>query len=114
MEQSGLIRLETDPDGKLITFEAVPPQVEKPGLPAASPFDWTRLWAAAGLNPDAFQTTEPLWPPLVSWDARAAWSGVDPASGATVRVEAAAWRGRPVFFHIIGPWTARAATSSAG
>jgi len=111
MEQSGLIRLETDPDGKLITFEAVPPQVEKPNLPAAPPFDWTRLWQAAGLDPAAFQTTEPLWPPLASWDTRAAWSGID-ATGAKLRIEAASWRGRPVFFHVIGPWSARAATSA--
>ena len=40
------------PDGKLLRFEAVPPQVEKPAPPAA-PFDWNKLFLAAGLDPSA-------------------------------------------------------------
>ena len=103
-DQSGMLRLETDPDGKLIGFEAVPPQVEKPAPPAA-PFDWNKLFLAAGLDPTQFQTTEPTWTPLANWDTRAAWTGTDPATGAKLRIEAAAWRGRPVFYRIIGPWT---------
>lgn len=103
-ERSGMLRLQTDPDGKLIAFEAVPPQVELPASPAP-PFDWNKLFQAAGLDPAQFQTTEPTWTPLASWDTRAAWTGTDPATGAKLRIEAAAWRGRPVFFRIIGPWT---------
>ena len=76
-EQSGMVRLETDPDGKLIRFEAVPPQVEKPAAPAA-PFDWNKLFLAAGLDPTQFQSTEPTWTPLANWDTRAAWTGTDP------------------------------------
>jgi serine/threonine-protein kinase len=108
MEQSGLIRLETDPDGRLVTFEAVPQQVEKAGLAPAAPFDWNRLFQAAGLDPAGFQPAEPLWTPLASWDARAAWTR------GNLRLEAAAWRGRPVFFHIIGPWTKGGRMSGAG
>ncbi len=103
-EQSGMVRLETDPDGRLLRFEAVPPQVETPAPPPA-PFDWNKLFAAAGLDPAQFQSTEPTWTPLASWDTRAAWTGTDPATGAKLRIEAAAWRGRPVFYRIIGPWT---------
>ena len=51
-ERSGMLRLETDPDGKLIRFEAVPPQVEKPA-PPAPPFDWNKLFQAAGLDDGA-------------------------------------------------------------
>src|SRR5258708_3162863 len=72
MEQSGMLRLETDPDGRLVTFDAVPPQVEKPGPPGA-PFEWNRLFQAAGFDPAAFQPAEPTWTPLANWDARAAW-----------------------------------------
>jgi serine/threonine-protein kinase len=47
-----------------------------------------------------------MWTPLASWDTRAAWAGsVAEAPGVTVRVEAAAWRGRPVFFKLVWPWT---------
>jgi serine/threonine-protein kinase len=42
---------------------------------------------------------------MANWDVRAAWQGTDAATHAPLRVEAAAWRGRPVFFRIIGPWT---------
>jgi predicted Ser/Thr protein kinase len=103
-ERSGMLRLQTDPDGKLIAFEAVPPQVEKPA-PPPPPFDWNKLFQAAGLEMSRFQTAEPTWTPLANWDTRAAWTGTDVATGANLRLEAAAWRGRPVFFRIIGPWT---------
>ena len=114
LEQSGMIRMETDADGHLTRFEAVPPQVERAGQPAAPPFDWNRLFAAAGLDLAQFESTEPLWTPLLSWDARAAWLGTDPVTGFRLRVEAAAWRGRPVYFQIIGPWTSRTRMSGAG
>ena len=32
-------------------------------------------------------------------------TGADPRTEAKLRVEAAAWRGRPVSFRIVGPWT---------
>jgi serine/threonine-protein kinase len=112
-EQSGMLRLQTDPDGKLIRFEAVPPQVEKPAPPVPL-FDWNKLFQAAGLDLTHFQATDPIWTPLANWDSRAAWSGTDPATGAKLRVEAAAWRGRPIFFRIIGPWTVPTRMTPAG
>jgi serine/threonine-protein kinase len=112
-ERSGMLRLETDPDGKLIWFEAVPPQVEEPA-PPAPPFDWNKLFQAAGLDVAKFQTAEATWTPLANWDVRAAWTGSDPATGAKLRIEAAAWRGRPVFFRIIGPWTVAGRMAQAG
>ena len=112
-ERSGMLRLETDPDGKLVRFEAVPPQVENPAPPAA-PFDWNKLFQAAGLDLPQFQTAEPTWTPLANWDARAAWTGSDAATGAKLRIEAAAWRGRPVFFRIVGPWTVTDRMAHAG
>jgi len=103
-EISGMLRLKTDPEGKLLELEAVPPQVEAPA-PPSTPFDWTRLFRAAGLDMAQYQPSESQWTPLANWDARAAWTGVDRPTGATLRIEAAQWRGRPVFFRIIGPWT---------
>src|ERR1035437_32999 len=112
-EQSGMLRLETDPDGKLIGFEAVPPQVEKPA-PPMPPFDWNKFFQAAGLAMTQFQTTEPTWTPLANWDTRAAWTGTDQATKAKLRIEAAAWRGRPVSFRIVGPWTVPGRMTPAG
>ena len=104
MEASGMVRIRTDIDGKLTAFEAVPQQVDRQTGPATA-FDWNRLFQAAGLNIADYQPTEPSWTSLASSDARAAWTGVDAATGAKLRVEAASWRGRPVFFRLIGPWT---------
>jgi serine/threonine protein kinase len=104
LERSGMVRLMTDADGKLTDFEAVPPQVEKPAAPGP-PFDWGKLFQAAGLDMAQFQETDAQWTPLLNWDARAAWTGTDAHTGTPLRIEAAAWRGRPVFFKVIGPWT---------
>ena len=103
-EMSGMVRLKTDPDGKLQEFEAVPLQVEEGTSPSAT-FDWARLFQSAGLDQSRFQPADPQWTPLANWDARAAWTGTDPQTGAKLRVEAASWRGRPVEFRIIGPWS---------
>jgi serine/threonine-protein kinase len=113
LEMSGMVRLQTDPDGKLTKFEAVPPQVEAPA-PPSPPFDWNRLFQAAGLNLSAYQPVEPTWTPLSNWDTRAAWTGSDAATGTKVRIEAAAWRGRPVSFRIVGPWTTPSRMNPAG
>ena len=32
---------------------------------------------------------------------------IDPVTGSNLRVEAAAWRGRPVSFEMVGPWSPR-------
>ncbi|HSV12707.1 MAG TPA: serine/threonine-protein kinase, partial [Tepidisphaeraceae bacterium] len=105
LERSGMVRLQTDTDGKLLEFEAVPPEVEKPA-PAVPPFDWGKLFQAAALDMTQFEQADAQWTPLANWDQRAAWTGTDASTGVSLRIEAAAWRGRPVFFKIIGPWTA--------
>jgi len=104
LESSGMIRLRTDREGRLLDLEVVPPQKEAPA-PAAPAFDWSRLFAAAGFDLAKWQPAGPEWTPLANWDARAAWTGADPVTGSALRIEAAAWRGQPVFFRIIGDWT---------
>ncbi|HXB74326.1 MAG TPA: serine/threonine-protein kinase [Candidatus Acidoferrales bacterium] len=105
METSGMVRLRTDLDGKLLQFETLTPQVEAPAAQPAAPFEWSRLFQAAGLDMSKFQPTDPQWSPLTNADARAAWTGVVEPAATKLRVEAAAWRGRPVFFRISGPWS---------
>ncbi len=102
---SGMVSLNIDPQGRLIEFSAVPPQVEEMAAPPRAA-DWTALFTAAGLDMSRFTPAEPLWIPLVSFDARAAWTGAYPqAPGVPLRIEAASWRGRPVNFQMIGPWS---------
>ena len=102
---SGMVSVTLDPQGRLVEFDAVPPQVDKTSGDVPPP-DWKRLFDAAGLDMSRFSPSTPQWTPLGICDARAAWTGVL-ANGppSPVRVEAAAWRGQPIYFQIVGPWS---------
>ena len=102
--QSGMINLMLDPGGRLVFFQALPAETEESAAPA-KPADWSPLFAAAGLDQSKFQTAASQWNSLATFDERTAWTGEWPGSGRPLRVEAAAWRGKPVFFRLIGPWT---------
>ncbi len=109
---SGMTQVQLDTRGRLLHFETIPPQVEDADSQtnatnvARTPPDWKPLFAAAGLDPAAFSPTEPKWLPLTNTDARAAWTGSYPnAAPNSLRVEAASWRGKPVYLRIIEPWT---------
>ena len=103
---SGMINLELDPQGQLTYFQAIPPQKQNEDTsskPAA--VDWNVLFAAAGLDAAQLQKAEPVWNSLAASDARMAWTGMWPGTTRPLRVEAAAWHGKPVFFSLIGDWT---------
>ena len=103
--RSGMVNLNLDAQGRLIEFSAVPPQVDESPVSQSAP-DWTPLLAAAGLDMTRFTPAEPHWLPLVSFDTRAAWTGsYAQAPEVPMRIEAASWRGRPVNFQVIGPWS---------
>ena len=102
--QSGMLNLMLDPGGRLVFFQALPAEMEE-SAPPAKRADWTPLFAAAGLDRSTFQTAAPQWNSLATSDERAAWTGEWPGSSRPLRIEAAAWRGKPVFFRLIGPWT---------
>jgi hypothetical protein len=102
---SGMAYVVLDPSGRLEYFEAVPPQRDdtKETAPAA---DWTALFTAAGLDMAKFKAVDPEWTPPVWSDARAAWAGEAPGRpDIPLRVEAAAYRSRPVYFQLVWPWT---------
>ena len=101
---SGMINLELDPQGRLTFLQAIPPQKEISSA-AAPAVDWNPLFAGAGLDPTKFQKAEPQWNSLAAADTRMAWTGTWPGSTRLLRVEAASWRGKPVFFSLIGDWT---------
>jgi hypothetical protein len=106
MTVSGMVQVHLDTQGRLLRFIAVPPQFEKAASTPSHPFDWNVLLRAAGLDSNRFIPAEPEWIPLSGFDARSAWTGsYAHAPALPIRVEAAAWRGRPVYFDVIGPWT---------
>ena len=110
---SGMINLHLDPQGHLTYFQAIPPEKletskQTPGATtasAAAPFDWNLLFSAAGLDASKFQPATSTWNSLAGSDTRMAWTGVWPGSTRPLRVEAASFQGKPVFFRLIGDWT---------
>lgn len=101
---SGMINLELDSEGHLVYFQAIPPQVDEASAPAKT-VDWNAIFVAAGLQISEFQPTEPIWASLANSDTRAAWTGTWPGTTRPMRIEAAGWRGKPVYFLLTGPWT---------
>jgi serine/threonine-protein kinase len=105
---SGMRTVLIDGQGRLLEFQAVPPQV--PGDPGADAPrdgpDWAPLFAAADLPMGRFTPVAPEWTPRAYADRRAAWEGPLPGQpDVRVRVEAAAFDGRVVSFQTIGPWS---------
>jgi hypothetical protein len=106
LDVSGMTLVKLSPLGRLTQFIAVPPQVEKSSGEAPSPPDWMPLFSAAGLDPSKWPSALPAWTPPVYGDARTAWIGtLAERPNMPMRIEAAAYRGKPVYFELIGPWT---------
>ena len=104
---SGMIHAVLDTEGRLIQLNSMPPQVEDAPAPNhAQAIDWRVAFNEAGLSVENFKSVEPRQLPLAYADTRAAWEGVFPAQpGIPMRVEAAAYRGRPVYFEVLGAWS---------
>jgi Protein kinase domain len=106
---SGMVDMKLDAKGRLLYLQAIPPQKEsspasaKQGVAALLP-DWSSLFSAAEVDASKLQPAQPEWTSLAASDVRAAWTGVWPGSNRPLRVEAAAWHGKPVFFAMIGEW----------
>jgi len=68
--------------------------------------DWAPLFSAAGFDPSKWSPTQPAWTPPVYSDTRAAWTGsLAERPNIPMRIVAAAYQGKPVYFELIGPWT---------
>jgi hypothetical protein len=102
---SGMAGVTYDLRGRLLEFYAVPAQVDDAhgATPSA---DWSPLLAEAGLDPKELTPVESTWTPPFYADTRAAWTGRWPERpDIPIRVEVAAYRGRPVWFRVVEPWT---------
>ena len=103
---SGMTYLLTDTFGRLIEFQAVPSQFETEPAPPAEGSPWEKLFDAAGLPIASFTSVAPQWSPRDFADTRAAWEGPMPDHPQyRLRVEAAAFRGRPTSMFVLGPWS---------
>jgi serine/threonine-protein kinase len=102
---SGMSEVLLDSRGVLLGYLAVPLQKE-PAHDAGVEPDWRPLFEEAGLPPEAFHEAAPEWAAPVDTDRKRAWEGVHPDDPTVpLRIEAAAYRGRPVWFAVIAPWT---------
>jgi hypothetical protein len=100
---SGMANVILDMRGRLVEFSAVPPQVDS-SASTAQP-EWSPLFSEAGLNIANFTPVDSTWLPPTYADVRAAWEGTYPEHPEIpIRIEAAAYHGRPVYFHVIPPW----------
>ena len=100
-----MIAVSLDPQGRLIAFDAVPPQQDTEPR-AAQPYDWSELFNLAGLDMTQFHSAAaPL--EFAGRLRRSAPPG--PEYGRVPRSRCgwklASWHGKPVFFQLISDWT---------
>lgn len=119
MVVSGMTTVVLDPEGRLVRFAAIPPQLDPPSPQnvagaARSPSpprgfgatDWKILFEAAGLDVATFASVDPEWTPAHYADTRLAWKGPMPhVPGQELRIEAGGYRGTPVYFQQVAAWT---------
>ena len=98
LDVPGMLYIRLDTEGRLAGFTAVPPARDESKGPWPAP-DWSAMFSAAGLDPARFTPAEPEWTAPVMADTRAAWTGTYPeAPEIRVRIEGAAFHGKPVNF----------------
>jgi serine/threonine-protein kinase len=114
MTIAGEAMLELDPNGRLLSFLALPPERRESASEATPELDWMPILSAAGLDPAQLVAEESTWVPPVYADSRAAWVGTYPdAPDIEIRIEAAAFGGRPVAMRLLEPWNRTRAEETA-
>ncbi len=99
---SGMITIVMDAAGRLSSFTAVPSQIE-PETAANSPINWEPLLSEAGVDRATLTPVTPQWLPPTGFDSRTGWEGS--LGGEPVQIVAAGYRGVPVYFRVVSPWT---------
>jgi hypothetical protein len=105
VDVSGMAEVVLTPRGQLLGLLAVPPQREAGAGRWPEP-DWSAVLRETPVDPSTLRPTTPEWAAPVDSDQKAAWEGTYGTGPAAmpVRVEAAAYHGRPVWLAIITPW----------
>ena len=112
LQYSGDVLVRLDMEGRLRAFTAIPSQTRAADETGSAP-DWKLLFSAAGLDFSQWTSAEPQWNPNHFADVQAAWTGTIPGTNFPGRIEAAAYRGKPVSFEMVGPWTRPARMTAA-
>jgi serine/threonine-protein kinase len=113
MTVPGMTLTLVDTAGRLVQFIAVPVSEESGGTAADTV--WSKLFDAAALPMAGFTPATPEVLPRSYADERRAWEGPLPERpDLRVRVEAAAYHGRPVFFAVTGAWNRPARVAAPG
>ncbi len=101
---SGMTLIVVDASGRLSELIAIPEPFDSGGTHPAT--NWNPFFEAASLPISSLSPVTPTFNPLMFADERAAWEGrLSEGSDQIFRIEAAAYRGKPVSFEIIGPWS---------
>jgi hypothetical protein len=100
----GMAQVELSTGGRLVSFRAVPSaafQAER----ANGSADWSPLFKSAGVDPATLTAVSPVRTPPVFADTVAAWEGRYPGRPDwSMRIEAASYHSKPVWFVVAGPW----------
>ncbi|MBK7707689.1 MAG: serine/threonine protein kinase [Acidobacteria bacterium] len=100
----GMRSVTLDTRGRLIAFSAVPPKFTPESVDSI--VDFSEAFRFAELDFSKFKEVEPRWTPPSGYDTRKAWEGVMPDHPEiALRVEAAGFQGKVVFFRLVYPWT---------
>jgi serine/threonine protein kinase len=108
MQYSGDVLVFLNTEGHLVSLRALSSQdLESSGGTATEP-DWKTLFTEAGIDPSQWVPANPQWRPQSYADNRAAWQSSNPRWKG-IRIEAAAYQGKPVSFEFHGPtnWNSR-------
>jgi serine/threonine-protein kinase len=106
----GETRVSLDPRGRLLEFAAGGPPLEAPPAGAAQP-DWQPFLNEAGLDLSSLRAVTPIRASPVDTDAKSAWLARKGAE--QVRVEAASYHARPVWFTVMSAGEMSPSNSSA-
>ncbi len=101
---SDMTLIVVDASGRLAELIAIPEPFD--GGTPRTPTNWNPLFEAAGLQMSAFKPVAPTFNPIAFVDERAAWEGkLSDSSDVVFRIEAGAYKGKPIAFEIVGPWS---------
>ena len=100
--KAGMVLISVDTEGRLFFFEAVPEKSAE--RQHKETFDWSILFREAGLDMTQFAVSTPQEIPLQVYDEQMSWIGKYPEAPYPIRIEAAAFYGKPVYFETFGPW----------
>ena len=103
--RSGHTSVLLDLDGRLLSFERLPVQLQKTAPSDVAEVMWAPYFDAAAIDPSTLTPAAPTYSPRAFADTRVAWTGAWPGlPSAELRVEAGSYQGDAVYFRTFGPW----------